>query len=145
DPLELDTRLQAAGRWFANDLALNGITNIGNPHEDSDGHDPGYRLTAQGYTWTSYGETIALGTEDFADTPEEAVQGWMSSPPHKAILLGSYEHVGIGHKFLEEYPSTGEWENAWVADFANTAGARSAPPANCDPGYHENFFPFVGK
>jgi uncharacterized protein YkwD len=141
-PVQLDTRLQAAARWFANDIAVNGITNPGNPHEGSDGSTPGERITAQGYIWLAWGETLVFGSGPFDDTPEEAVQDWMDSPIHAAILLGSYQHIGVGHIFID---NEGTPENTWVADFANTEGARSAPPSNCDPGFHQLYFPNVGK
>jgi uncharacterized protein YkwD len=38
------------------------------------------------------GENIAVGY-----TPETVVGGWIASPDHRANLLGSYTHIGIGY------------------------------------------------
>lgn len=138
-PLELDTRLQAAARWFSNDVAVNGLQDP--PHEGSDGSTPQLRIEREGYNATESGETLGLGLGGGLDTPQEAVEGWMNSMSHKEILLGDFEHIGLGYT----HTPTGDWNDIWVADFANTAGARSAPPMECDPGYHEMFFPIIGK
>ncbi|NEX64168.1 CAP domain-containing protein [Noviherbaspirillum galbum] len=52
-------------------------------HQGSDGSDPGSRALDAGYRWRRVGENIASGQF----TPEEAVSGWLSSPPHCANLM----------------------------------------------------------
>lgn len=52
------------------------------------------RAHKAGYTGKSVGENIACGYPNM--TAKEAVAEWMSSPPHKANLLGkTYDEVGI--------------------------------------------------
>lgn len=40
-------------------------------------------------------ENIAWGSGR-KGTPRKIVKAWMQSPPHRANILGSYEHVGVG-------------------------------------------------
>jgi uncharacterized protein YkwD len=62
-------------------------------HTGLDGSDPGQRITASGYSWTSYGENIALGY-----TTEQAVMnGWLNSEGHcKNIMNASFKDMGVG-------------------------------------------------
>jgi uncharacterized protein YkwD len=60
-------------------------------HDGSDGSDAGDRLLAAGFNWSSWGETVGAGQPTAADI----VDAWMNSPPHKAILLGTFTKVGV--------------------------------------------------
>jgi uncharacterized protein YkwD len=62
-------------------------------HTGLDGSDPGQRITAAGYIWTSYGENIANGY-----TSEQAViNGWLGSEGHcKNIMGAGYKDMGVG-------------------------------------------------
>ncbi len=56
------------------------------------GRDPGARLTAAGYSWSTYGEVI-----DWADTPERAVDEWIWTVYHrKPFMRWEFVHVGYG-------------------------------------------------
>lgn len=56
------------------------------------GRDPGARLTAAGYQWSTYGEVI-----DWEDTPARAVDGWIWTVYHrKPFLRWEFVHVGYG-------------------------------------------------
>lgn len=141
-PLKLDIRLQSPARWFSNDLAIHGIQDP--PHNGSDGSTPGTRVTAAGYPTPFVGETLIVGTGLFVTTPENAVQGWMDSAGHKAILLGNaYKHIGVGHTNTTVPPD--KWENTVVADFGPTGITRLGPPSTCDPGFFQSHFPFITK
>jgi uncharacterized protein YkwD len=73
------------------------------------GSTPWERAGREGYDWSWFGEIIGAGYT----TPESKVQGWMNSPPHRAILLDSrYEDIGVGYVYVE----TG-WKHYWTADF----------------------------
>ncbi|MCX4966741.1 sigma-70 family RNA polymerase sigma factor [Streptomyces sp. NBC_00654] len=62
-------------------------------HTSPDGTDPGDRLTAAGYRWSTYGENIAKGQR----TPAEVMSSWMNSPGHRANILNcSFEEIGVG-------------------------------------------------
>lgn len=139
--LALDSRLQSPARWFSNDVVINGLQDP--PHNGSDGSTPQSRATAAGYIWTWVGETMILGSGGAVDTPEEVVQGWMSSDPHKAILLHTTPtHIGVGYT---HDPLGVPYEDVSIADFGSTDGPRQGPPASCDPGFFQIHFPIVTK
>ena len=78
-----DPRLTLAAQRHANDMLKNGVGGqIG-----SDGSSPQARITEAGYVRTSYiGEIDYWGTGSAA-TPSVALDSWMQSPPHRAIIL----------------------------------------------------------
>jgi uncharacterized protein YkwD len=47
-----------------------------------------------GCSWSA-GENIAWGW-GHRGTPRRIVRGWMKDAPHRANILGSYEHIGVG-------------------------------------------------
>jgi uncharacterized protein YkwD len=62
-------------------------------HTNPDGEDPGDRITAAGYRWSTYAENIARGQQTAADV----MQAWMNSPGHRANILNcSVEETGLG-------------------------------------------------
>ncbi|GAA3020357.1 sigma-70 family RNA polymerase sigma factor [Streptomyces fulvorobeus] len=62
-------------------------------HTAPDGSDPGDRITAAGYRWSTYGENIAKGQRTAADV----MDSWMKSPGHRANILNcSFEEIGVG-------------------------------------------------
>jgi uncharacterized protein YkwD len=87
-----DPRLTAAAQRHADDMLKNGL----NGHVGSDGSSPQVRITDAGYTRTSYtGEIVFWGTGSAA-TPSVALDMWMQSPPHRAIILNcAYTAVGF--------------------------------------------------
>ncbi|MGW7440145.1 CAP domain-containing protein [Streptomyces sp. NPDC054849] len=62
-------------------------------HRGQDGSTPAGRLNAAGYGSGRAGETLAAGPAD----PQAVVRAWMSSPPHRGVLLTcAFLHVGLG-------------------------------------------------
>jgi uncharacterized protein YkwD len=62
-------------------------------HDDPDGKNPFRRLDDANIPYSTAGENIALGYE----TPEEAMEGWMNSPGHRANILSSqFTRLGVG-------------------------------------------------
>ncbi|WP_143665704.1 CAP domain-containing protein, partial [Streptomyces sp. st115] len=62
-------------------------------HTSQDGRDPGDRITAAGYRWSTYGENIAKGQR----TPADVMRSWMDSPGHRANILNcSFKEIGVG-------------------------------------------------
>lgn len=55
------------------------------------GDDPASRAEEAGYG-TYVGENIAMGHQ----SPKQVVRAWMNSPGHRANILGSYDHLGVG-------------------------------------------------
>jgi uncharacterized protein YkwD len=63
------------------------------------------------------GETIAWGAGD-AGTPAAAVEMWMQSAPHRAILLDrSFRRIGVGRAVGEFDGFAGA--SLWTADLAS--------------------------
>jgi len=78
-----DQGLTAAAQRHANDMLKNGVDG----HIGSDGSSPAARIADAGYTRTGYtGEIVYWGTGSAA-TPSAALDLWMESPAHRAIIL----------------------------------------------------------
>ena len=91
-PIGDDPRLTAAAQRHADDMLRNGLDG----HVGSDGSSPQVRITDAGYTRASYtGEIVFWGTGS-AGSPSVALDMWMQSPPHRAIILNcAYTTVGF--------------------------------------------------
>ncbi|MFI6007243.1 sigma-70 family RNA polymerase sigma factor [Streptomyces sp. NPDC051243] len=102
-PLAEDSLLNKAAQGHSEDMAARGFFDHTNP----DGEDPGQRITAAGYRWSTYGENIAMGQQ----TPEAVMESWMNSPGHRENILNcSFKDIGVGiHK-----GSGGPW---WTQNF----------------------------
>jgi uncharacterized protein YkwD len=75
-------QLTAAAARHANDMLANGVS----AHTGSDGSSPVQRVTDAGYTpYAKLGEVVFWGTGSFG-TPAAAVNWWMNSPGHRAII-----------------------------------------------------------
>jgi uncharacterized protein YkwD len=62
-------------------------------HRGRDGSEPKDRVLRAGYLSRLTGENIAFG----AETAEEVVAGWLSSPGHcENIMDPRFEHIGVG-------------------------------------------------
>ncbi|MGO9097963.1 MAG: CAP domain-containing protein [Mycobacterium sp.] len=85
-----DPGLTVAAQRHANDMLRNGVGG----HIGSDGSSPEARIADAGYTRTRYtGEIVYWGT-GFAATPSAALDWWMQSPAHRAIILNCAFTVG---------------------------------------------------
>ncbi|GHE12790.1 sigma-70 family RNA polymerase sigma factor [Streptomyces alanosinicus] len=102
-PLTEDPQLQKAAQGQSDDMAARHFFDHTNP----DGADPGQRITAAGYHWSTYGENIAQGQQ----TAAAVMDSWMNSPGHRANILNcSFKDIGVGvHK-----GTGGPW---WTQDF----------------------------
>ncbi|AOR36656.1 RNA polymerase [Streptomyces fodineus] len=102
-PLTEDPQLQKAAQGHSDDMAARHFFDHTNP----DGADPGQRITAAGYRWSTYGENIAQGQQ----TASAVMESWMNSPGHRANILNcSFKDIGVGvHK-----GAGGPW---WTQDF----------------------------
>ncbi len=78
-----DPRLTASAQRQADDMLANGV----NGHIGSDGSSPQSRIADAGFTATTRtGEIVYWGTGPNA-TPSAALDAWMASPGHRAIIL----------------------------------------------------------
>lgn len=78
-------------------------------HTGENGSRPADRIKEAGYNWSSAGENVAMGFP----TAESVVLGWWNSPGHRANMLGSYAHVGVG------YAKSSNGRYYWTSVFAN--------------------------
>ncbi|MGV9239476.1 sigma-70 family RNA polymerase sigma factor [Streptomyces nigra] len=102
-PLAEDSLLDKSAQAHSADMAARDFFDHTNP----DGADPGQRITAAGYRWSTYGENIAMGQQ----TPEAVMESWMNSPGHRANILNcSFKDIGVG---IHEGPG-GPW---WTQNF----------------------------
>lgn len=87
--LTIDSRLNKAAQLHSEDMVARRFFEHANP----DGVRAGARISAQGYTWRSWGENIAYGQE----SPAEVVTTWMNSPAHRENILDcGFTQIGIG-------------------------------------------------
>ncbi|WP_326545249.1 CAP domain-containing protein [Mycolicibacterium sp. ND9-15] len=81
-PVAANPQLSAAAARQANDMLANNVRS----HTGSDGSSVGQRITAAGYTqYANVGEIIFWSTGVGA-VPAAAVNWWMNSPGHRAII-----------------------------------------------------------
>ncbi len=101
-PLAMNVELMTAARLHSGDM----FTNEYQGHTNSDGTDPGQRIMAQGYDWSTYGEnvfaysySVFYGHAGFeVDWGGSAATGGMQSPPgHRENIHDSaFREVGVG-------------------------------------------------
>jgi len=116
-PVTLVSELTQSARRHSRDMADNNFTS----HTGSDGSDAGQRMEEAGYAWIRWGEIIAWG---FGGNPESAVNWWMNSPGHRAIILdGRYEDFGVGYARNEN----SDWVHYWTVNFGTRAAYGMSP------------------
>ncbi len=133
--LRLDPRLTELARDRASYMADTGEFS----HTQSGGTDVFDMIAGSSIAWYGAGEIIAWNTAAALDySADFAVQGWMASASHKAILLSSgYNYVGFG---LAISPSTGKryWAGVYLKGPDRTgpwAKVRSWSKVNLDRKY----------
>ncbi|MCA2254305.1 CAP domain-containing protein [Mycobacterium intracellulare] len=88
-PITDDPRLTEAAQRHADDMLRSGVSG----HIGSDGSSPQARIAQTGYRSRSTGEIVFWGTGSAAN-PREALDMWMQSPPHRAIILNCAFNAG---------------------------------------------------
>ncbi|MEU4877838.1 sigma-70 family RNA polymerase sigma factor [Streptomyces sp. NPDC021608] len=84
-----DPLLRKSAQGHSDDMAARGFFDHTNP----DGADPGQRITAAGYRWSTYGENIAMGQQ----SAQAVMTSWMNSPGHRANILNcAFKNIGVG-------------------------------------------------
>jgi len=87
-PLRWNETLATASRQHAEDMARNNYFS----HGGRDGSNPAQRVARAGYRYRATGENIAAGQMK----PEDAVAGWIKSPPHCANLMNPvFTEMGV--------------------------------------------------
>jgi hypothetical protein len=113
-PLRPAPELRAAAQRYAQAMAEGGFFG----HTAPDGSTFITRNEQAGYLkWRFLAENLAAGQP----TPEEALQAWLNSPPHRENLLSPLaEEMGIGYVYRPGSP----FGHYWVQEL----GARAAGP-----------------
>lgn len=105
--LRVETRLTRAATKYARAMATHDFF----AHDSPGGSDPGERMAAEGYRWSSWGENIAAGYRE----ADAVVQGWLESPGHcRNLMSAGFTEIGLG--YAEDPDST--YGRYWVQDFA---------------------------
>ncbi|MBX3119676.1 MAG: hypothetical protein KF784_11465 [Fimbriimonadaceae bacterium] len=107
-PLKINPTLSQSARWMAEDMAKNNYFD----HIDSLGRGVGDRMKEFKYSYSLAGQNIAGGQT----TPEEAIEDWLKSPGHRAIMLKpDFDEIGIAY-----LPAPGhKLKFIWVCDFGH--------------------------
>ncbi len=106
-PAAYNYELSVAAQSHAEDMSIHDYTG----HVGTDGSTPPERLYRFGYRGVYAGEATAWGF----DTAIAAVEFWINSPAHRAILLNpAVTEVGVG--FTADYNAPNLWY--WTAEFA---------------------------
>ncbi|MDB5808774.1 MAG: hypothetical protein JWN94_896 [Betaproteobacteria bacterium] len=89
-PLRWNNKLAAAAQAHADDMARFNYFN----HTARDGSNPEQRVERAGYRYRATGENIAAGQMK----PEDAVAGWIKSPPHcENLMKPVYTEMGVAY------------------------------------------------
>jgi len=115
-PLSYDHQLAEAARDHSEDMAIQDYFS----HTSLDGRIPNDRISDAGYSYNTYGENIAAGYR----TPEAAMNGWMTSPGHRANILGvNFCDIGVGYA----YQAGSEYGHYWTQNFGRKRGVGTCP------------------
>ncbi|HTL55868.1 MAG TPA: CAP domain-containing protein [Candidatus Limnocylindrales bacterium] len=102
-PVAMNAQLMAAARWHSGDM----FTNVYQGHSQTNGTtvlDPGQRITANGYTWNTWGENVYAyahyvfyGHAGFAVDWGPGPAGMQPGRGHRQnMLTAGFREVGIG-------------------------------------------------
>lgn len=112
-PLTVNVQLTATAETHSQNMAVQDFFS----HTGLNGSQPSDRVKASGYNYTFVGENIGAGYS----TPEEAVQGWLNSPGHRANILNpNYQEIGIGYYYLENDTGNENWNHYWTQVFGRS-------------------------
>lgn len=118
-PVAWNTRLAAAARRHAEDMALNGFLD----HEGTDESTAPTRARDAGYDYRAVGENLAVGIAN----PREVVDAWLGSPGHCANLMSNvFDEAGAAQ--VGSY-----WVVVFGARASTAALGRKASPATGSP------------
>lgn len=120
-PLTMNDQLTAAAQFHSDDMAANNYF----AHTLANGESPGDNIRAHGFQASPWGENIAAGMENPADT----LVAWENSPGHDAMLRNpNFSQVGIGRSYADGT----QYGWYWTADFGGPSPLTDAAPAPAD-------------
>lgn len=115
--LSLNSQLNSSAQNKAQHMVNNNYW----AHNAPDGTTPWYFFDQAGYNYSKAGENLAYGF----NTSQDAINGWIGSPGHRANMLGEYADVGFG--FVDGPSYQGGPNTVVVAHYGATTAP--APPA----------------
>jgi uncharacterized protein YkwD len=106
-PLTINVKLTEAAQkhaqWMASHRKMS--------HTGDGRSNPGRRITAAGYDWSTYGENVAYGQK----SPDEVVRVWINSPGHRRnIKSEAYHEIGLG------FATSSNNQIYWCVTFGST-------------------------
>ncbi|CAN5820993.1 hypothetical protein BH23ACT12_BH23ACT12_02220 [soil metagenome] len=115
--LMVSERLTNAAEWHSTDMAAKNYFS----HTDSTGRDPFQRMSAFGYSYSTYrGENIAAGNATASATFDQ----WKNSPGHNANMLnGNYKVIGIG----KASNTASTYRHYWTTDLGGVVDPGAVP------------------
>ena len=78
-PMQWNAKLFNAAAGHSSDMAVKNYFS----HTSLDGRNPGQRITNAGYSWSTYGENIAMGQSSAATV----MDSWLKSAGHCAGIM----------------------------------------------------------
>lgn len=106
-PLRPNPILDRAAQGHAEDMVRRDFVSHVNP----DGQAPAARALGAGYRYSRIAENLTVGPE----TPEQAVQAWIDSPPHRAaMLLTDVNEIGAGYVFAPRDGGAQVFHHYWT-------------------------------
>ncbi|MEO1523396.1 MAG: CAP domain-containing protein [Cyanobacteria bacterium J06633_2] len=110
DPLVIDQDLEEAADQHTRNMARQDFF----AHKGKDGSTPANRARSAGYETGFVGENIAAGYT----TPKQVVDGWISSPGHRANMLNAnYNEIGIGYYHQQNDTGSVNYRHYWTQVF----------------------------
>lgn len=122
-PLALNGQLNTSAQNKAQHMVNNNYW----AHNAPDGTTPWYFFDQAGYSYSKAGENLAYGF----NTSQDAVNGWIGSPGHRANMLGEYYDVGFG--FVDGPNYQGGPNTVVVAHYGATSAPAPVAPAPVAP------------
>ena len=115
--LLVSERLTNASEWMSGDMAAKNYFS----HTDSSGRDPFQRMSAFGYSYSTYrGENIAAGNATGSATFDQ----WKNSSGHNANMLNAnYKVIGIG----KASNTASTYRHYWTTDFGGVVDSGAVP------------------
>ncbi len=93
-PVQLNVALTDLSRYRSNDMASRNYLS----HVTPEGTKFLSMLTDRGVAYKFAGEILARNNYPSAETAQTAMQSYLNSPQHKAIIMdGQYSQVGVGY------------------------------------------------
>ncbi|MGB3517657.1 MAG: CAP domain-containing protein [Elainellaceae cyanobacterium] len=119
-PLAVNTQLSRAAQQYARHMAVNDVFS----HQGADGSSPWDRIRAADYDYSEAAENLAGGYS----TAAGALQGWISSPGHRANLLAyQVQEIGVGYIYQRNDPGNYTFQHYWSQSFGTPASVSVNP------------------